>query len=84
MSVVIRLARGGRTNMAVYRVTVADSRRRRDGNYLENVGWFNPSAKTDELKLKLDLPAIDKWISNGAQPTDTVRKLIKDFRKANA
>ena len=83
MSVVIRLSRTGKTNTPLYRVTVADSRRWRDGKYLANVGWYNPRTNEAKSRIKLDLEKIDGWIKKGAQPTDTVAKLIKDYRTQN-
>ena len=80
MSVVIRLSRTGKTNTPLYRVTVADSRRWRDGKYLANVGWYNPRTNEAASRLKLDLEAVDGWIKKGARPTDTVKHLIKEFR----
>ena len=80
MSVVIRLSRTGKTNTPLYRVMVADSRRWRDGKYIERVGWYNPCSNEAKSRMKLDLTAIDSWIKKGAQPSETVAKLIKDFR----
>ena len=81
MPVVIRLARTGKTNSPRYRVTVADSRRWRDGKYLDSVGWYNPTLEKDNLKL--DLPRIDDWIKKGARPSETVQELIERV-KTNA
>ena len=80
MSVVIRLSRTGKTNSPLYRVTVADSRRWRDGKFLERVGWYNPRTNDAKFRIKLNLESIDSWIKKGAQPSETVAKLIKDFR----
>lgn len=79
MPVVIRLSRTGKTNAARYRVTVADSRYSRDGKFLENVGYYNPSAEKDGLKL--DMERITEWTKKGARPTETVAQLIKKFTK---
>lgn len=84
MSVVIRLARTGKRNSAMYRVTVADQRRWRDGKYLARVGWYNPRTDEAKARIKLDLASIESWIKKGAQPTETVAKLIKDYQKAQA
>jgi len=73
VAVVIRLARTGRANLPHYRVTVADSRRWRDGKYLENVGYYNP---TQEDGLTLDLEKIETWLKKGAQMTETVEQLV--------
>jgi small subunit ribosomal protein S16 len=82
--VVIRLARTGKTNAAYYRVTVADKRRWRDGKFLAKVGWYNPRTDDAKSRIKLDIPQIDEWIKKGAQPSTTVAKLIKDYKKLNA
>ena len=68
----IRLSRVGRKKIPVYRIVVMDSRKARDANYIENVGHYDPRSK--ELTLKRD--RIEYWISKGAQPTNTVAKLI--------
>jgi small subunit ribosomal protein S16 len=83
MSVVIRLSRTGKTNTPLFRVTVADSRRWRDGKYLANVGWYNPRTNEPASRLKLDIEAVESWIKKGARPTDTVKHLIKEFRGRN-
>ena len=81
--VVIRLARTGKTNTALYRVAVADKRRWRDGKFLAKVGWYNPGTNDLKTRIKLDMPVIEEWIKKGAQPSETVAKLIKDYKKAN-
>src|SRR5437016_5367732 len=83
MSVVIRLSRTGKTNTPLYRVTVADSRRWRDGKFLAKVGWYNPRSNEQKSRIKLDLTTIDAWIKKGAQPSETVAKLIKDYRASS-
>lgn len=80
--VVIRLARTGKINAAFYRVTVADSRRFRDKKYIAKVGWYNPRSNDPKTRIKLDMIQIDDWIKKGAQPSETVAKLIKDYRKS--
>lgn len=75
----IRLARHGAKKYAYYRVIVADSRSPRDGRLIEEVGRYNPNMKPSLIKL--DIEKIDKWIANGAQPTDTVAKLIEIARE---
>ena len=77
MSVKIRLRRMGARNQPSYRVVVVDSRKKRDGIYLESIGYYDP--KTDPLTLKVDIDNALKWLKLGAQPSDTVRSL---FRKA--
>ena len=71
----IRLRRVGAKKAPYYRIVVADSRAPRDGRFIEELGTYNPAAESD--KLKVDLERVRYWISNGAQPTDTVRGLIK-------
>ncbi len=78
----IRLARGGSKKRAFYHVVVSDSRRARDGRYIERVGFFNPQARGQEEELRLDDARIDYWISQGAQPSERVANLIKGARKA--
>ncbi|MCH4183870.1 MAG: 30S ribosomal protein S16 [Eggerthellaceae bacterium] len=79
MSVKIRLARHGAKKAPYYRVVVADSRKARNGRLIEEVGRYNPTV--EPTMIKLDLEKIDKWIANGAQPTDTVARLIETARK---
>ena len=79
MAVKIRLARHGAKKAPYYRVVVADSRAPRDGRLIEEVGRYNPC--TEPTMIKLDLEKIDQWLANGAQPTDTVARLIETARK---
>lgn len=71
----IRLRRMGAKKNPFYRIVVADSRFPRDGRFLEEIGTYDPLADSD--KLKVNLERAKYWISNGAQPTDTVRALLK-------
>ncbi len=80
MAVKIRLARHGAKKAPYYRIVVADARAPRDGRFIEQVGTYNPC--TDPSKVTLDLEKVDQWIANGAQPTDTVARLIKEQREA--
>lgn len=82
--VTIRLTRRGGRNQPFYHVVVTDSRKRRDGAALEQVGFFNPVARKGEPKLRLDLARIDYWISKGAQQSDRVRSLVASYRKQAA
>ncbi|MCF7986396.1 MAG: 30S ribosomal protein S16 [Methylovulum sp.] len=82
--VTIRLSRGGAKNRPFYHVVVTDSRNGRDGRYIERVGFFNPLARGNEERLRLDSERVQYWQSNGAQPSDRVAKLIKDALKAAA
>ena len=77
----IRLSRGGAKKRPFYHIVVTDSRNRRDGRYIERLGFFNPVAKGGEEKLRLDVERADYWVSHGAQPSERVAALIKDFRK---
>ena len=80
--VVIRLARGGAKKRPFYNVVVADSRSRRDGRFIERVGYYNPVASANETSLSLSQERIDYWQSKGARLSDTVAMLVK--RKAAA
>ena len=75
MSVKIRLRRMGAKKAPFYRVVVADSRSPRDGKFIEEIGYYNPI--TDPAEIKIDAEKAKKWLDNGAQPSDTVRKLLK-------
>ena len=79
MAVKIRLARFGAKKHPYYRVVVADSRKARDGRAIEQVGTYNPM--TTPATINLNLEKVDKWLGNGAQPTDTVARLIETARK---
>ena len=79
MAVKIRLARHGAKKRPYYRVVVADSRARRDGRFIEEVGRYNPCV--DPAFVSLDMEKVDAWLENGAQPTDTVARLIAEARK---
>ncbi len=71
----IRLRRMGAKKAPFYRIVVADSRAPRDGRFIEEVGVYNPALENE--KLKVDMDRVQYWIQNGAQPTDTVRGLLK-------
>ncbi|HPE38768.1 MAG TPA: 30S ribosomal protein S16 [Bacillota bacterium] len=75
MAVKIRLKRMGAKKAPFYRVVVADGRYPRDGRFIEEIGTYNPLANPAEIKI--DNEAAQKWMKNGAQPTDTVRALLK-------
>ncbi len=79
MAVKIRLARHGAKKRPYYRIVVADARAPRDGKFIEEVGRYNPCV--DPSMIKFDLEKVDKWIANGAQPTDTVARLLDTARK---
>lgn len=82
--VVIRLARGGSKKRPFYHINVADARSPRDGRFIERLGFFNPIARGQEEPLRIDLERVEYWVSKGAQPTDRVKKLLKDLKKAQA
>lgn len=75
--VTIRLARGGSKKRPFYHLTVADSRRARNGAFIERVGFFNPMARGQEETLRVNQERVDYWISQGAQPSDRVASLLK-------
>lgn len=80
--VVIRLARGGAKKRPFYDIVIADSREARDGRYIERVGYYNPVAKGQEIRLFLVEERIDHWKSVGAQASDRVQSLIKQHKMA--
>ncbi len=75
MAVKIRLRRMGAKKAPFYRIVVADSRYPRDGRFIEEIGYYNP--QENPAVLKVDTEKAQKWIANGAQPTDTVKALLK-------
>ena len=75
MAVKIRLRRMGAKKAPFYRVVVADSRSPRDGRFIEEIGYYNPTTEPSEIKI--DAEKANKWIANGAQPTETVKVLLK-------
>ena len=75
--VVIRLARGGSKKRPFYQVVVADKRSPRDGSHIERLGFFNPLARGQEEKFRIDLDAYNAWIGKGAQPSERVASLVK-------
>lgn len=79
--VVIRLSRGGSKKNPFYNVVVADSRNRRDGRFIERVGFYNPSAQAGAEGLRVDSARVAHWTSNGAQMSDTVARLVKFHAK---
>ena len=75
MAVKIRLNRLGAKKKPFYRVIVADERSPRDGKFIDEIGYYNPL--TDPVEIKIDAEKAAKWIANGAQPTETVRSILK-------
>src|SRR5438874_3840099 len=82
MAVSIRLRREGTKNRPYYKVVVADKRSPRDGKFIETIGTYDPKKPDHNSTLNID--RVEYWISKGAQPSDTVRSLIKTNRKATA
>ena len=79
--VVIRLSRTGAKKRPFYHIVVTDSRRRRDSNYIESIGYFNPVARGQEIRLHLDTNKLVHWQSVGAQLSDRVSSLYKEHMK---
>ncbi|MGE5328999.1 MAG: 30S ribosomal protein S16 [Deltaproteobacteria bacterium] len=79
MAVKMRLRRIGAKKAPFYRIVIADSRYPRDGRFIEEIGTYNPMVEPAEIKI--DMEKADKWIKNGAQPTDTVKGLLKKISK---
>ena len=75
MAVKMRLRRLGAKKAPFYRVIVADSRSPRDGRFIEEIGYYNP--RTEPVELKIDADKAKAWLANGAQPTETVKALLK-------
>lgn len=75
MAVKMRLKRMGVKKAPFYRIVVADSRSPRDGKFIEQVGYYDPTK--EPMELKVDAEVAKKWLSNGAQPSETVKKLLK-------
>ncbi len=82
--VTVRLSRGGAKGRPFYHLVVSDSRRARDGRYIERLGFFSPIAKGGEERLRIDLARFDHWIGVGAQPSDRVAALVREFRQQPA
>ncbi|MEG1286567.1 MAG: 30S ribosomal protein S16 [Clostridium sp.] len=79
MAVKIRLRRMGQKKAPFYRVVVADSRSPRDGRFIEEIGYYNPL--TEPADIKIDTEKATKWINDGAQPTDVVKRLLATVNK---
>lgn len=82
--VVIRMSRGGSKKRPFYNIVAADSRNRRDGRFVERVGFYNPVANEGEEALRIALDRIEHWTSNGAQLSPAVARLVKDYSKKSA
>ncbi|GAB3374544.1 30S ribosomal protein S16 [Spongiibacter taiwanensis] len=82
--VTIRLSRGGSKKRPFYHLTVTDSRSSRNGRFIERVGFFNPIARGQEERLRVDAARVEYWVSQGAQVSDRVAQLLKDSQKESA
>jgi small subunit ribosomal protein S16 len=80
--VVIRLARGGAKKRPFYNIVVADSRERRDGRFIERVGYYNPMAADNEQALRVSMDRLTHWTGVGAQLSPTVQRLVAQAKKA--
>ena len=79
--VTIRLARHGGKKRPFYHLTVAEKSAKRDGRFIERIGFYNPLARGKDEKLRIDMARLDHWLGVGAQPTDRVRQLAKQWRQ---
>jgi len=82
--VTIRMARGGSKKRPFYKIVVTDARKPRDSGYIERLGFFNPRAKGQEVRLELKQDRIDHWMKEGAQLSTRVSTLLKESAKAAA
>ena len=82
--VVIRLARGGSKKSPFYNIVATDSRNPRDGRFNERIGFYNPVASGQAVRLSINEANLNKWIANGAKMSETVSRLYKEFKKTAA
>ena len=82
--VTIRLQRGGAKKRPFYQLVVADSRRARNGRFIENIGFFNPTAQGQSERLRLDLDRVEYWVGVGASLSERVSSLVKEAKKSAA
>ena len=82
--VTIRLARGGSKKRPFYHLTVANSRNARDSRFIERVGFFNPVARGNEERLRVDLDRVKHWLAQGAQTSERVTQLVKEASRQQA
>ena len=80
----IRLARGGAKKRPFYHIVVSDKRKPRDSGYIERIGYFNPVARGQEVRLHIESDRDDYWLKCGAQPTESVAKLLKETAESAA
>ncbi|MEM7207385.1 MAG: 30S ribosomal protein S16 [Pseudomonadota bacterium] len=79
--VTVRLSRGGAKKKPFYHVVVTDSRNRRDGRYIERIGFFNPMARGQEERLRIDADRVEHWVGQGAKLSERVASLVKEAGK---
>ena len=77
MAVRLRLKKFGRRHQSFYRISAMDTRRPRDGRVIEELGWYAPQAKGPDKQLSLNRERVEHWLKVGAQPSDTVRQILK-------
>jgi len=82
--VTIRLSRGGAKKRPFYHIVATDSRARRDGRYIERLGFYNPVARSSAEPVRIDLERVDHWISHGALMSDRVKSIVKSYRRYGA
>lgn len=82
--VTIRLSRAGSKKRPFYHVVVADSRKARDGRFIERVGFFNPIARGGEVRLNIEQERVEHWVSQGAIASERVKSLLKEHSKQSA
>ena len=82
--VTIRIQRGGAKKRPFYQLVVADSRRARNGRFIENIGFFNPTAQGQAERLRVDLERVEYWVGVGASLSDRVSSLVKEAKKSAA
>lgn len=80
----IRLARGGAKRQPFYHIVVTDSRNRRDGRNIERLGFFNPVARGQDQRLRIDQERVDHWVNQGAQVSERVTHLIREASRSSA
>lgn len=80
--VVIRMARGGSKHRPFFNIVVADSHNRRDGRFIERVGFYNPVANEKQERVRLDTERLTHWVKQGAKVSDAVTKLVKEQQAA--
>ena len=81
---VIRFSRGGAKKRPHYNIVVADRRASRDGKFIERLGFCNPLASGNAENFRLDIPRFDHWLARGAKPSDAVRRVVRNVRRAAA